>query len=99
MHYRSGARLCLLVSMWSIENATVLRWIPYGDGVLSDAGSLCRNETGGILWLQANEKTSPLRWVSFPALTGQDTENVHRLHGKVRSVLKKLLVSRYTTLI
>ncbi len=32
--------LYLLVSMRSIENAAVLRWIPYGRGVLADGGSL-----------------------------------------------------------
>ena len=30
----------VLVSMRSIENAAVLRWIPYGDGVLADGDSL-----------------------------------------------------------
>ena len=31
---------CQLVSMRSIENAAVLRWIPYGDGIFADGGSL-----------------------------------------------------------
>jgi hypothetical protein len=37
--------------MQSIENAAVLRWIPYGNGVLTDGGSISREKTGGILWL------------------------------------------------
>ena len=39
LHDGSRSRNCLLVSMRSIENATVLRWIPYGDGVFADGGS------------------------------------------------------------
>ncbi len=33
------------------SNAAVLRWVPCGDGVFADGGSLRREETGGILWL------------------------------------------------
>ena len=33
------------------SNATVLRWVPCGDGVLADGSSLLREKTGGILWL------------------------------------------------
>ena len=35
-----GSGTLYLVSMRSIESAAVLRWIPYGHGVLADGGSL-----------------------------------------------------------